>query len=80
MNQNDIIFSVSLLSTWLATSVTTIQGELIVWDYKKGEIVLNTETRELQLVDCSLDEKLHWAIMGYFISHDIAVNEYTREK
>lgn len=80
MEQTDIIFAVSTLSVWLGSSVVSAQGNVYSWDYKKGEIYLDIDNMELALVDCIMDDKTYWAIMGFFISKGIDVKDMFTEK
>ena len=85
MKTNDIIWLVSEISAFIGQGLSTTQGELYVWDVinKKGdydgEIVLNTKEKEIQFVDCNLDTKTYFAIVGLASSRDLTTGDYFRE-
>ena len=84
MKTNDIIWLVSEISAFIGQGLSTTQGELYVWDVinKKGdydgEIVLNTKEKEIQFVDCNLDTKTYFAIVGLASSRDLTTGDYFR--
>ncbi len=87
MKTNDIIWLVSSISAFLGEGLSTTQGELYVWDLMnkqgeyEGEIVLNTNDKEIQFVDCSsLDTKTYYALVGLAHSNKLITNDYFTRK
>ena len=78
MKTNDIIWLVSEISAFLEEGLSSTQGELYVW-VKKGEIVLNTEEKEIQFIDCELDTKTYFSIVGLASSRGLTTNDYFRK-
>jgi hypothetical protein len=78
MKTNNIIWLVSEISAFLGEGLSTTQGELYVWGITKGEIVLDTKEKEIQFVDCELDSKTYFAIVGLASSRGLTTNDYFR--
>jgi hypothetical protein len=85
MKTNDIIWAVAQISAFIGQGLSATQGELFVWDIinKKGdyegEIVLDTKNKEIQFVDCNLDTKTYFAIVGFASSHKLTTGDYFRK-
>lgn len=69
---SETIWMVSNISAFLQESTSSSGPSLYVWYTDKGEIVLDEENKELKLVDCTWDDKTHYALVGL-----ATVNGYT---
>jgi hypothetical protein len=81
---SDIIWLVSKITHIVGESMTTQQGELYCWDFyqkdDESEIILDTEKREIQLVNCvSLDVKTYYALHGLASITGLKVEDYYRD-
>ena len=78
---SDIIWLVSKITYILGNSMTTEQGKLYswdIWDNKKyaGEIILDAEKKEIQIIDCFLDLKTNYALEGLASITGLKVEDY----
>jgi hypothetical protein len=86
LSTNDIIWLVSKITYILETSITTTQGELYCWDMwnnnndYNGEVILNTKTREIEIIDCFIDLKTNYALEGIAAICGLKVEDYYTSK
>ena len=70
------IWMVSHISAFLQESIGSSAQSLYVWYTDKGEIVLDEENNELKLVDCTLDDKTNYALLGLATSNGYTTGDY----
>ena len=64
MENQQLIWLVSEISTILIESLGSTQDELYVWYKGDGEIILDTKNKELKLINCeNLDIKTYYSII-----------------
>lgn len=69
---------VSHISAFLGEGVATSGDGIFSWYTDKGEVTLNGT--EVQFVDCELDMKTHFAIVGYALTNGFTTGDYFTEK
>lgn len=79
METNKIIDLVSQISAFLGEGLSTYMDGVYCW-YKQGEVVLHIENMEIQFVDCELDMKTYFAIVGLAHTHGLTTNDYFIKK
>jgi hypothetical protein len=80
MKMTDTIWLVSEISAFLGEGLSTSQKNLFVWVTDKAEIVLDTDKKEIRFVDCELDMKTYFAIVGLASSRGLTTGDYFTEK
>jgi hypothetical protein len=86
MKTNDIIWAVSEISAFIGQGLSQTQDGHYVWDIinKKGKyegyVVLDTKEKEIKFVDCNLDSKTYFAIVGFAKSIGLSTDDYFTTK
>lgn len=77
MEINEIIWIVSEISVILEESLGSVQEDLYIWYKSGGEIILYSEKKEIELLNCiDLDIKTYYALTGLCKNKDIKLSEY----
>lgn len=76
MENQQLIWLVSEISTILIESLGSTQDELYVWYKGDGEIILDTTNKELKLINCeNLDIKTYYSIIGLCKIRELVLTE-----
>ncbi len=76
MENQQLIWLVSEISTILIESLGSTQDELYVWYKGDGEIILDTTNKELKLINCeNLDIKTYYSIIGLCKIRELILTE-----
>jgi hypothetical protein len=76
MEDQQLIWLVSEISTILIESLGSTQDELYVWYKGDGEIILDTTNKELKLINCeNLDIKTYYSIIGLCKIKELVLTE-----
>ena len=76
MEDQQLIWLVSEISTILIESLGSTQDELYVWYKGDGEIILDTTNKELKLINCeNLDIKTYYSIIGLCKIRELILTE-----
>lgn len=70
------LWMVSNISAFLGEGVDTTGTNHISWFTDKGEIVVKENDLEVQFVDCTLDMKSYFAIVGLAHSNGYTTGDY----
>jgi hypothetical protein len=80
MENTDIIWLVSEISAFLGEGLATTQGGIFVWVTPKGEVIFESANKEIQFVECELDSKTYFAIVGLAASRGLTTSDCYYEK
>lgn len=78
--EHKTLWMVSNISAFLGDGIATTGPNHISWFTDKGEILVKEKDSEIQFVDCTLDMKTYFAIVGLAHSNGYTTGDYFREK